>query len=398
MSLANGRPYLAIPGPSTIPDRVLAAMHRASPNIYEGEMLALVATLWPDLRAVAGTRHHVAIYIGNGHAAWEAANTNLFSRGDKALVLVTGQFGISWANSVRALGVEVQEIDFGKQSPVDPMRLTLALAADTGHKIKAVLVTHVDTGTSVRNNIAALRAAIDAAGHPALLAVDAIASLGCDRFEMDAWGVDVMISASQKGLMLPPGLAFVWFSEKAMVVSARSDLRTPYWNWEPRATGSEFWQFFCGTAPTQHLYGLRESLNMIAEEGLEHVWARHERLAQVVWAAFDTWAAVGPLRLNIADQDHRGRSVTALRIGAPYGTDLRHWCEDRAGLTLGVGLGMVPDSDPAWHGYFRVAHMGHVNAHMTLGMLSVIEAGLQALKIPHGPGALDAAAAVVAGA
>ena len=396
MSLANGRPYLAIPGPSTIPDRVLAAMHRASPNIYEGEMLEVVATLWPDLRAVAGTRHHVAIYIGNGHAAWEAANTNLFSRGDKALVLITGQFGSSWANSVRALGVEVQEIDFGKQSPADPMRLTLALAADTGHKIKAVLVTHVDTGTSVRNDIATLRAAMDAAGHPALLAVDAIASLGCDRFEMDAWGVDVMVAASQKGLMLPPGLAFVWFSEMAMVASARSDLRTPYWNWVPRATGSEFWQYFCGTAPTQHLFGLRESLNMIAQEGLEQVWARHERLAGSVWAAFEAWALEGPIRLNVADPAHRGRSVTSIRIGAPYGTELRHWCEARAGLTLGIGLGMVPDSDPAWHGFFRVAHMGHVNAHMVLGMLGVIEAGLLALKIPHGPGALDAAAAVVA--
>ena len=398
MSLANGRPYLAIPGPSTIPDRVLSAMHRGSPNIYEGEMLELVATLWPDLRAIAGTRHHVAIYIGNGHAAWEAANTNLFSRGDKALVLVTGQFGVSWANSVKALGVEVQEIDFGKQSPADPMRLTLALAADTGHTIKAVLVTHVDTATSVRNDIAALRAAIDAAGHPALLAVDAIASLGCDRFTMDAWGVDVLIAASQKGLMVPPGLAFAWFSEKAMVASAGSDLRTPYWNWVPRATGSEFWQYFCGTAPTHHLFGLRESLNMIAEEGLEHVWARHERLAGAVWAACDAWATEGPIRMNIADPAHRGRSVTAIRIGAPNGTLLRRWCEDRAGLTLGIGLGMVPETDAAWHGFFRVAHMGHVNAHMTLGMLSVIEAGLVALKIPHGPGALDAAARVVAGA
>ncbi len=398
MSLGNGRPYLAIPGPSTMPDRVLAAMHRPAPNIYGGELYGLVDSLWPDLRAIARTRHHVAIYIGNGHAAWEAANTNLFSRGDRALVLMTGQFGIGWANSVKRLGVDVQEIDFGKQSPADPMRLTMALAADTEHRIKAVLVTHVDTGSSVRNDIAAMRAAVDAAGHPALLAVDAIASLGCDRFEMDDWGVDVMIAASQKGLMTPPGLAFVWLSEKALAACAGADLRTPYWDWTPRVQGTEFWQYFCGTAPTHHLFGLREALTMIAEEGLEQVWARHERLAAAVWAAFDAWSTEGPIRLNIADPACRGRSVTAVRIGAPYGTELRQWCEQRAGVTLGIGLGMALPADPAWHGFFRVAHMGHVNAHMTLGVLAVIEAGLKALKIPHGPGALDAAAAVVSAA
>ncbi|MBC7153766.1 MAG: alanine--glyoxylate aminotransferase family protein, partial [Rhodobacteraceae bacterium] len=225
MTLANGRPYLAIPGPSTMPDRVLAAMHRPAPNIYAGALHEMVAGLIPDLRAVARTRQHVAMYIGNGHAAWEAANANVFSRGDRALVLATGRFGHGWADAARRMGVAVEVIDFGRQSPADPAQLHAALAADTAQTIRAVLVTHTDTASTVRNDIPALRAAIDAAGHPALLMVDCIASLGCDRFEMDAWGVDVMIAASQKGLMVPPGLAFVWFSDKALEWGTAADLR-----------------------------------------------------------------------------------------------------------------------------------------------------------------------------
>jgi alanine-glyoxylate transaminase/serine-glyoxylate transaminase/serine-pyruvate transaminase len=396
MSLAHGRPYLAIPGPSTMPDRVLAAMHRAAPNIYEGELHAMVASIWPDLRAVAGTAQHVALYIGNGHAAWEAANANLFSRGDAALVLATGNFGIGWANSARAVGVDVTVLDFGKSSPVDMGQLEQALRADTAHRFKAVLLTHVDTASSIRNDVAAVRAVLDAVGHPALLAVDCIASLGCDEYRMDAWGVDVTVAASQKGLMVPPGLGFVWYSDKALERCKASDLRTPYWDWTPRAFGTEFWQYFCGTAPTHHLFGLRESLNMIAEEGLENVWARHEVLAGAVWAAFDAWGAGNPaIGLNVADPVFRGRSVTAARFGAPHATRLRQWTEHKAGVTLGIGLGMAATDDPAYHGFLRVAHMGHVNAHMTLGALAVMEAGLVALDIPHGPGALAAAARVV---
>ena len=163
MSLAHGRPYLAIPGPSVIPDRVLRAMHRGSPNIYEGPLIEMVAGLIPDLRTVAGTTGHVAIYIGNGHAAWEAANANLFSRGEKALVLAVGQFGLSWANAARAMGIEVEVLDFGKSSPAEMGRVEAALRADAGHRIKAVLTTHVDTASTVKTDIPALRAAMDAA-------------------------------------------------------------------------------------------------------------------------------------------------------------------------------------------------------------------------------------------
>lgn len=289
-------------------------------------------------------------------------------------------------------------IDFGA-APMQMDRVEAALRADTAHAIRAVLVTHVDTASSVCTDVAALRALMDAVGHPALLAVDCIASLGCDEYHMDASGVDVTVAASQKGLMTPPGLAIVWFSDRAAQDSHRSDLRTPYWAWTPRSTGSEFWQLFCGTAPTHHLYGLREALDMLLkEEGMAAVWARHETLAQAVWAAFDAWGTGNPsIALNVADPAFRGRSVTPARMGAPAATLLRGWTESQGGVTLGIGLGMSTPEDPAGDGFLRVAHMGHVNAHMTLGALAVMEAGMLAPGIVHGPGALEAAAAVVAG-
>ena len=312
-------------------------------------------------------------------------------------MLAVGQFGLSWANSARAMGIEVEVLDFGKSAPADMTRVEAALRADRGHKIKAVLTTHVDTASSIKTDIPALRAAMDAAGHPALLAVDCIASLGCDEFRMDDWGVDVMVAACQKGLMTPPGMAFVWFSEAARLRCGKSDLATPYWAWGARAEPEEFWQIWDGTAPTSHLYGLRAALDMIGEEGLPNVWARHRVLAGAVWAAFDAWGTGNPqIGMNVADPAHRGWSVTAARFGAPHATRLRDWCETQAGVTLGIGLGMAPSTDPAYHGFLRVAHMGHVNAHMTLGALAVMQAGLVALEIPHGDGALAAAAKVVA--
>ena len=391
-----GRPYLAIPGPSVMPDRVLGAMHQASPNIYEGELVDMVAGLWPDLRELAGTRHQVAAYIANGHGTWEAANTNLFSRGDKALVLATGTFGHGWANSVRGLGVQVDMLDFGRAVAPDWSRVEAALLAEPNYK--AVLVTHVDTASSVKTDIAALRAVMDAVGHSALLAVDCVASMGCDPFLMDDWKVDVTVAASQKGLMTPPGMGFVWFSDAAEARCASSDLRTPYWNWGPRAHPDEFWQYWYGTAPTHHLFGLREALTMLLrEEGLPQVWARHAQLARAVWAAVDGWALGNPeIALNVADPTARGHAVTAMRFGAPDATRLRRWTERQAAVTLGIGLGMATPEDPNAEGALRVAHMGHVNAHMTLGALAVMQAGMQALGIAHDPAGLAAATKIIA--
>ncbi|MDJ0626877.1 MAG: aminotransferase class V-fold PLP-dependent enzyme [Rhodobacter sp.] len=396
MSLAHGRPHLAIPGPSVMPDRVLQAMHRPAPNIYEGELVEMVEGIVPDLKAVARTGHQVAMYIANGHGAWEAALANTHSRGQKALVLATGRFAHGWSEMARRMGIECEIVDFGKSSDVDMARVAEALAADTEQAFNSVLVVQVDTSTSVKNDIAGVRDALDAAGHPALLMVDCIACLACDRFDMDGWGVDVMVTGCQKGLMTPPGLSFVYFNDRAEAARDRADCVTSYWDWRPRAYPDDFYQYFGGTAPTHHLYGLRAALDMIAEEGLEQVWARHEVLARAVWAAFDAWGVEGPVAMNIADPAKRSVAVTSVRIGAPHGTALRNWLSETAGVTLGIGLGMADSRDPAWHGFFRVAHMGHVNSHMVLGTLGAIEAGMTALGIPHGKGALEAAAVVCA--
>jgi alanine-glyoxylate transaminase/serine-glyoxylate transaminase/serine-pyruvate transaminase len=398
MSLSQGRQYLAIPGPSVMPDRVLQAMHQPCPNIYEGGLIEMTHSLIPDLKYVAGTMGNAVIYVANGHGAWEAAVSNILAAGDTVLVLATGRFCVGWGEMASSLGVEVETIDFGGQHTIEYDQVRDHLRADTSGRIKAVMAVHVDTSTSVRNDISALRGAIDASGHNALLMVDCIASLGCDEFRMDDWGVDVMVSACQKGLMTPPGIAFVFFSDKAGAVRNAMERVSAYWDWNPRVKPDLYYKYFCGTAPTQHLLGLREALDMIREEELQQIWARHEALACAVWAACSAWGEGGPLTMNIADPALRSRAVTALAIGAPDGTRLRRWTEHQAGLTLGIGLNMATPEDPNADGFFRIGHMGHVNAQMIMGTLGSIQAGLIALDIPHGPGGLDAAARALAAA
>ncbi|WP_278922970.1 MULTISPECIES: pyridoxal-phosphate-dependent aminotransferase family protein [Pseudophaeobacter] len=399
-NLSAGRPYLAIPGPSVIPDAVLQAMHRPSPNIYAGELLSLTDSLIPDLKALARTEHFVAIYIANGHGAWEAALTNTLQPGDKVLVPASGRFAIGWSEMAAALGIEIEILDFGTAAPWDLEQVAARLRADPGHQIKAVLGVHVDTSSSIRNDVAGLRAVMDAAQHPALLMADCIASLGCDRFEMDAWGVDVMVSACQKGLMTPAGMSFVFFNDKAAAARAKLSRVSRYWDWTPRANPAEFYQYFGGTAPTHHLYGLRAALDLVQQEGLEQVWARHARLAEAIWAACESWGAIDDpmqgLRLNVVDRALRSHAVTALHLPAPSASNLRQWLEENLGLTLGIGLGLAPAGSPEWHGHFRLGHMGYVNGHMIMGLLGGIETGLKALHIPHGQGALAAAATVLA--
>lgn len=397
MTLAYGRHTLAIPGPSIIPDRVLQAMHRAAPNIYTGALIDLAATLVPDLKAVARTKHEVAMYIGNGHAAWEASLANVIAPGDVVLVPATGNFSHGWAGMAERIGAVPQVIEFGRRAALDPARVAEALDADKAHKIKAVLCVQTDTATSAKSDVAALRAAMDVTGHPALLMVDCIACLGCDEMQMDDWGVDVMVAGCQKGLMTPPGMSFVFFNDKAAAVRSEMALVSSYWDWVPRANPEMFYQYWCGTAPTHHLFGLREALNMIVhEEGVEQVWARHATLARAVWAAFEAWSTKGPIELNLSDRAIRSNAVTSVRIGAPTGTQLRNWLTDQAGLTLGIGLGMATEEDPGSDGFFRVGHMGHLNTHMLMGTLGSIQSGLVALGVEHGAGGLDAAAQVCA--
>ena len=395
LSLAFGRDHLAIPGPSTIPSRVLRAMHRPAPNIYEGELVDVAESVYRDLAGIAGCSGHAVIYIGNGHAAWEASITNLFSRGDRLLGLVTGRFGAGWAGMAQDLGVEAELLDFGHDASADPERIEAALRADTAHRIRAVTTVQTDTSTSVSNDIGAVRAAMDAAGHPALLLVDCICSFGCEPFDMDALGVDVMVAACQKGLMTPPGLAFNFVGAKALEAHANAGLRTPYWNWSPRVNPSMFPERFCGTPPTHHLFGLREALDLLLEEGMANVHERHRAFARSVWAAIDAWGERGELACNVPVPAHRSLAVTAVRTADGDGPALRAWCEREAGVTVGVGLPMPPPGPPR-EGMFRIGHMGHLGPPMLLGTLATIDAGLKACGIAHGDGALEAASRTIA--
>ena len=394
MSLNFGREQLSIPGPSVMPDRVLAAMHRPSPNIYEGDLIKLTHSLFPDLKTVAQTKHSAAIYIANGHGAWEAAISNTCSRGDTILVLVTGRFGAGWAEMASELGVQTRILDFGMDADADPAVVTQTLKEDVDHVIKAVFTVQTDTASSVKNDIKALRKAIDEANHPALFFVDCIASLGCDKFEMDAWGVDVMVTGCQKGLMTPAGMSFVFFNDKSHVMHQRANLKTPYWDWEPRANPEVFYQHFCGTAPTHHLYGLREALNILVhEEGIEAAWVRHMTMSRAVWAAVEAW---GCLAVNIKEPSKRSQAVTTVLSKNDECGRLRHWCEHKAGLTLGIGLGLAEPGQKSWDNVMRIGHMGHMNPVMLMGALGTIDAGLKAMRIPHGPDALNAASSEIA--
>ena len=389
-SLRYGRQSLAIPGPSVVPDRVLSAMHRPMPNIYDGELIDTSLSVLSDLPAIARTDGHAFVAISNGHGGWEMALTNTLSRGDKVLIVDTGVFGRAWANMARKLGLDVAWVGTREGQPVDATDVEAALRADTTQQIRALLLVHVDTATSVRHDVESVRAAMDAAGHSALLMVDCIASLCCDRYEMDAWGVDVTIGGSQKGLMVPPGLGVVWANEKALDCHAQADLRSPYWDWQPRLQEGPHYVKYCGTPPIQHVFAMREALDMLAEEGLENVWWRHQVLADSVRSAVDGWSTPDGLRLAVVDPEARSNAVTTIVTGSVDSDRLRALAEDGAGLVLGIDLGDGPATS------FRIGHMGHLNPAMLLGTLGTIESVLVHMGAPMGSSGVAAAAATVA--
>ena len=389
-SLRHGWPALAIPGPSVIPDRVLSAMHRPMPNIYGGELVETSLSVLDDLPRIARTQGHAFAAIANGHGAWEMALTNTLSRGDEVLVVDTGVFGRAWARMAEKLGLVVRWVPTTVGHPVDPNEVESVLVADEAHGIRAVLLVHVDTATSVRNDVLAVREALNAARHPALLMVDCVASLCCDRYEMDDWGVDVTIGGSQKGLMVPPGLGLVWANDKALELHGRADLRTPYWDWEPRLQSGPHYVKYCGTPPIPHIFALREALDMIDEEGLENVWWRHQVLADGVRAAVDAWQTPDGLRLAAIDPAARSNAVTTITTGAVDPDRLRAAAEQGAGLVLGIDLGDGKATS------FRIGHMGHLNPMMILGTLGTIESVLHSMDAPMGASGVAAAAATVA--
>jgi alanine-glyoxylate transaminase/serine-glyoxylate transaminase/serine-pyruvate transaminase len=385
MVVRAGREFLAIPGPTNMPDQVLQAMHRPALDIYSDQMVELTDSLLRDLSNLFATKGRSYIHIANGHGAWESALSNVLSRGDKILVLESGRFAIGWGNAASAMGVDVEVLKGDWRRAVRSAEVEARLRQDKDHAIKAILVVQVDTASGAVNDIEAIGKAIKAAGHPALYMVDAVASLGCMPFEMDAWGIDVAMSGSQKGLMTPPGLGFVAANDRAFEVHKTANLRTPYWDWSERE-GPEHYRKYAGTAPVHLLFALRQAIDMLFDEQLENVFLRHRLLGEAVRRAVDVWSQGQALGFNIAEAGERSDTVTTVVMSNGYDPMALHdYCKQKCGVVLGVGIGDLAGQA------FRIAHMGHINAPMILGTLGVIEVGLNALNIPHGKGGTEAA-------
>ena len=387
MTVRSGREFLAIPGPTTVPDEVLTAMHRPAVDLYSGEIINVTKSCIEDLKTIIRTESEPFLYAANGHGAWEAALVNCLSRGDRVLALQSGMFGGAWAEMATVLGLDVELLSAPPRRAIDPGAVRERLRADRDGRIKAVLAVQIDTAAGIVNDIPAIRQAARDAGHPALLMVDTIASLACMPYEMDDWDIDVTVAGSQKGLMTPPGLAFVAAGERARAAHRRADLVTRYWDWSFRE-GDEHYQKYCGTAPEHLMFGLRRALDMLLAEGLEHVFRRHALLADATRAAVERWAEGGAFGFNVLEPSERSNSVTTLRFEEHDPQRVLDFCREHCGVVLGIGIG------PELSGRaIRIAHMGHVNAPMTLGVLGTFETALIALDLPHGKGGVAEAAA-----
>jgi alanine-glyoxylate transaminase/serine-glyoxylate transaminase/serine-pyruvate transaminase len=391
MTARPGREFLNTPGPTNIPDRVLNAMHRPAIDFSGPDFLELSLSCFRDIKQIFRTESEVFLYACNGHGAWEAGIANVLQAGDKILVPETGNFSCAWRDTAEAFGVEIEEIPEDWRHAIDPEKIAERLKADTAHSIKAVLVVQIDTATGVTSDVAGIRAVMDRVGHPALLMVDTVASLGVVDFRMDDWGVDVAVCASQKGLMMPPGLGLVAASAKALAV-ARDGGGSPnrYWDWTFRLLG-EHYQRYCGTAPEHLIFGLRESINIMLEEGMDAVIARHQMLSDAVRAAVEVWSEAGALSFNALVPAQRANSVTPILIDDAYDAlKLREICRETFRCALGGGLAKL-------HGKaFRIGHMGDQNVPMILGTLSAVEATLKVMNIPHGENGVSAAIASIA--
>ena len=381
----TGHEFLHSPGPTHIPQRVLNAMHRQPLDLVDARLRQIAKSCFDDLKGVFQTSGKVFIYAANGHGGWEAALANICMPGDAVLIPDIGHFANSWAEHARALGLETDVIPGDWRQAVDPLEIEQRLRSDRDGRIKAVLVVQVDTGTGIASDIPAIRAAIDAAGHPALLVVDTIASLAAMPFEMDAWGVDVAIAASQKALMCPPGLAIIAAGDRAMQACTGGSRRHRHWDWVPRQ-GEEYYTAFCGTMPEHLVFALRESLDIIKEQGLPAVFRRHRRLAGAVHRAVEAWAEEGALAFNAVIPSQRSVSVTAIRTAPGIDADLiRTHARETIQVAVAGGLGALKGQA------FRIGHLGDLNEAMILGCLAALELAFIELKVPHGANGVRAA-------
>jgi alanine-glyoxylate transaminase / serine-glyoxylate transaminase / serine-pyruvate transaminase len=383
MAHPNGRHFLQIPGPTNVPDRVLRAIEQPTIDHRSAEFAALARCCLDGMKAVFQTAGAVVIFPASGTGAWEAALVNTLSPGDRVLTFETGHFAAGWAKVACNLGLQVDAIESDWRIGVDAAAIGARLADDRDGHIRAVLMVHNETSTGVTSNVAAVRRAIDGARHPALLMVDTISSLASIDYRHDEWGVDVTVGGSQKGLMLPPGLGFNAISAIALEASRAAKLPRSYWRWD-EMLASNAKGFFPYTPATNLLFGLREALQMLQEEGLENVFRRHDRLAEATRRAVRAW----DLEIQAVNPDEYSSTLTGVRM--PDGFDeaaLRAVILDRFNMSLGSGLGKIAGR------VFRIGHLGSLNDLTLAGTLAGVEMGLDLAGVPHRKGGVDAALA-----
>jgi alanine-glyoxylate transaminase / serine-glyoxylate transaminase / serine-pyruvate transaminase len=381
MAHSSGRHFLQIPGPTNVPDRVLRAIDRPTIDHRGPEFARLGKEVLAGLRKVFRTSRPVVIFPASGTGAWEAALANTVSPGDRVVMFETGHFATLWHEMARRFDLRPDFVPGDWRHGVDPATVEQKLRGDPQHEIRAVCVVHNETSTGVTSRIPEIRAAMDRAKHPALLLVDTISSLASMDYRHDEWKVDVTVAGSQKGLMLPPGLSFNAVSQRALEASRTAKLRRSYWDWQPMLQANES-GFFPYTPATNLLYGLREALQMLEEEGLENVFQRHARHGEATRRAVRAWG----LELNCADEREHSNSLTGIRLPDGHDADkLRAIILDRFDMSLGQGLGKLKGK------LFRIGHLGAFNDLMLCGVLAGVEMGLRLAGVPHQPGGVAAA-------
>ncbi|MGC8468658.1 MAG: pyridoxal-phosphate-dependent aminotransferase family protein [Acetobacteraceae bacterium] len=383
-TLRRGRHFFAGPGPTNIPDPVLRAMDRPTIDFNDPEFLAVFDRAVAGLKRILGTSGHVFLYAASGHGAWEGTMLNLFSPGERVLMVESGYFSEAWGLLSAKHGILVETVAADWRRGVEVGAIAERLAADRGQQIRAVCAVHNETLTGVRLPLGEIRAALDAAGHPALLLADTISSLGSMEFAMDAGGIDAVVGGSQKGLMLPAGMSFTAVSAKALAASAKATLPRHYFDWrmmiERRHGG------FVGTVPVGFFYGLDEAVRRIEEEGLAAVLARHHRLAEAVRRAVAAWTGNAGPEIFCTDAARRSDSVTTVLLGEGVDAEaVRTVALERFNVGLGSGLGRLNGR------VFRIGHLGDLNEPMVLGTLGAVEMALGLAGVPHARGGVAAA-------
>jgi alanine-glyoxylate transaminase / serine-glyoxylate transaminase / serine-pyruvate transaminase len=385
MAVTRGYHFFINPGPTNIPDRVLRAMDRGAIDFNGAQFRAIAEECVAGLKRVFKTDQTILSYAASGHGAWEAALVNLFSPGDQVLVVESGYFSLNWGMRGEAFGLEVETLANDWRTAADPAKLESRLREDREHAIKAVLVVHNETSTGVVNDIAQLRRAIDSARHPALFLVDTISSLASMDFRMDEWGVDVTVAGSQKGLMLPTGMAYTGVSARAIAAAAEAKLPRVYWDWR-RLLGTSAQAHWNGTVPVHFFFGLQEALRMLDEEGLDNVFARHHRLAEATRRAVRAWRQNDGPEIFASDPRAQSDSITAVQVPEGYDADkVRQIALDKFNVSLGGGLERLRGH------VLRIGHLGDLNEPMILGAIAAVEMALELTGVPHGKGGMQAA-------